>query len=269
MTIKHYIRYLVANGKQYSDIDWTIITCAEFENFVASPDNLPEPANALMPPSTTTTNTLNTTGQGQQKPITEADLFRKNVCRGSSLFPTLKDDAFHTKWTETTTVIAKSQLVDNVLDVSFYPLPAQEELFYLQCNFMLSVWAQVLNTDKSKSILKKHLELKKKTAAQDVWRELQEYFKNSTTGKDQTEKYHNYCANTKINGGKWKGSSHSYILHFQQQVQNYNKYATTAFTDDQKLQHLQQAMSPITELRTVKATNRDTLQGSAERFYLQ
>ena len=252
--LKYYINYLSRNGKRLPAVDWTQVTLLEFEEFCCTPDCSESPGTAQMPPSTNPTNTVNNNGQGQKIPLTPADLFRKNVRRDPTLWPKLDNDAFHTKWTSDTIVIAKSQLVDDVLDPNFTPKQGEEELFHLKCDFVQSVWTSVLNTDTTKTTLAKHIEANKKTAAQDVWREIQTDFKTSTTGKNQLEKYRNYCANTKINDGKWKGSIHGYILHFQMQVRNYDKLAPTKFTDDEKLQYLQQAVSPIHELRAVKGT---------------
>ena len=213
-SLKNFISFLQRSGKVVHQIDWTKISNDEYMEFVISPNNTTSPANAQMPPSTNPTNTSTHNGQGQRLPPTEADLFKKNVRRDPDLFPRLENDAFHTKWTENTKVIAKAQLLQRVLDKSFQPTVAQEELFHLQCDFMMGVWTKVLQTDKSKSILATHIASNKNTAAQDVWEDLQHYFKNSTVGKDQIEKYQNYCANTKINDGKWKGTTHSYVLHF-------------------------------------------------------
>ena len=92
------------------------------------------------------------------------------------------------------------------------------------------------------------------TAAQDIWRELQEYFKNSTTSKDKIEQYQHCCSTTRINSRKWKENTHSYILHFQQQAYNCNKLAPTHFTLDEKMQCLQQAVQPLTEYFATKVT---------------
>ena len=112
----------------------------------------------------------------------------------------------------------------------------------------------VFKPDKSKSILKEHVAIDKPTATQDIWHDLQEYLKDSTTGRDQIEQYRNYCSTTRINDGKWKGNTHSYILHFQQQVRNYNKLAPKHFTSEEKMQYLQQAVQPLPDLRAIKGT---------------
>ena len=141
-----------------------------------------------MPPSTNPTNSANTNGQGQCIPLTPADLFCKNVQQDPTLFPKLANDILHTKWTSDTLVIAKSQLVEDVLDATFTPKQGKEELFHLKCDFMMSVWTSVLNTDTTKTILAKHIKANQKTAAQDVWRDIQQNFKTSTTGKAQLKK---------------------------------------------------------------------------------
>ena len=153
-------------------------------------------------------------------------------------------------------ITAKSQRVHKVLDADYVPTMANEELFHLHCDFMLSVFTMVFKTDKSKSILKEHVTLNKPTAAQDIWRDLQEYFKGSTTSRDQIEQYRNYCSTTWINDGKWKGNTHSYILHFQQQVRNYDKLAPKVFTPEEKMQYLQQAVQPLPDLQAIKGTTK-------------
>lgn len=113
---------------------------------------------------------------------------------------------------------------------------------------MLSVFTMVFQTDKSKSILKDHVALDKPTAAQDIWPELQDYF------KDSIDQYCNYCSTTCINNRKWKGDTHSCILHFQQQVRNHNKLAPKHFTEDERMEYLQQAVQPLPDLRAIKGT---------------
>ena len=91
----------------------------------------------------------------------------------------------------------------------------EESLFYLQCDFVFHVFILTLQTDKSKSIFNKYIELGQPTATQDIFTELQKYFKDYIIGKDQIEKYCNYCATTRINNGKFNRSIYSYILYFQ------------------------------------------------------
>lgn len=151
-------------------------------------------------------------------------------------------------------ITAKSQRVNKVLDSSYVPTKAEEELFHLHCDFMLSLFAMVFQTDKSKSILKHHVALDLPTAAQDIWHELQEYFCGSTTGKNQVDQHRNYCSSTCINYGKWNGNMHSIIFHLQQQVRNCNKLSKVHFTKEEKMQCLQQAVQPLPDLCAIKGT---------------
>ena len=106
-------------------------------------------------------------------------------------------------------ITAKSQHVNKVLDADYITTMVDKEFYHLHCDFMLSIFTMAFQTDKSKSILKEHIALNKPTATQDIYQDLQEYFKGSTTGKDQIEQYCNYCSTTQINDSKWKGNTHS------------------------------------------------------------
>ena len=254
ISLKNYMMFLQRNGKEPHKLDWTKITEDEYSAFVVSPDNTTNPGTVLMPPSTTPTNTTTYDGQGQRKPMTEADLFKKSVRRDPALFPELNNDAIHNKWTDSMIIQAKSQLVYDVFDPLYTPTVAREEVFYLQCDYVLSVFTKVLKTDKSKSILTTHIALDKPTAAQDIWRDLLDYFKTSTVAKDQVDAYRNYLSRTRIDDGKWKGTTHAYILHFQEQVKNYDKYSKVPFTSEEKLQYLQQAVQSHPDLHGIRNT---------------
>ena len=118
--------------------------------FVCSPYNSDSPGTAQMPPSTNPTNTSQHTGTGQRIPLTDAELFKKSVCRDPTIFPELKNDGHHTSWTDNMMITAKSQRVHKVLDPNYIPTVAGEELFHLHCDFMLSIFTMVFKTDKSK-----------------------------------------------------------------------------------------------------------------------
>ena len=164
-SIRRCMIHLVNNGQDVDGLDWTTLTHKECRNFACGTLNSDTPGYAQMPPGTTPTNTSQHTGTGQRLPLTDAEIFKKSVCRDSTLFPDSKNDGHHTSWTDNMLTTAKSQRVHKVLDSSYVPTKAEEELFHLHCDFMLSVFTMVFQTDKSKSILKHHVALDLPAAA--------------------------------------------------------------------------------------------------------
>ena len=61
-----------------------------------------------------------------------------------------------------------------------------------------------------------------------------------------------YITSTHLADGKWKGTTHAFILHWQDQVQKYHDLSSQTLSNDILCTLLQNAVHPIAELRQVK-----------------
>ena len=59
-------------------------------------------------------------------------------------------------------------------------------------------------------------------------------------------------ATTMLKDGKWKGSTHAFILHWHDQVKKYHEISPNRLFKDLQCTLLQNAVHPIMELRQVK-----------------
>ena len=76
----------------------------------------------------------------------------------------------------------------------------------------------------------------------------------STHASIDSSRLLSYITSVRIGDGLWKGTSHSFVLHWQEQVRLYESLVDTAshFSPEQKMHMLQNAVHPEEELRQVK-----------------
>ena len=62
-----------------------------------------------------------------------------------------------------------------------------------------------------------------------------------------------YITTSNLDNGKWRGTTHAYILHWQDKVRIYHDLKPNqAFSNDILRTLLENAVHPVTELRAVK-----------------
>jgi len=76
----------------------------------------------------------------------------------------------------------------------------------------------------------------------------------STCSSIDSSRLLSYITLVRIGDGHWNGTSHSFVLHWQEQVWLYESLVdtTTHFSPEQKMHMLQNAVHPMDELRQVK-----------------
>ena len=80
---------------------------------------------------------------------------------------------------------------------------------------MYAVFEKTLLTDKGKALVGAH---QSTYDAQTFYKELLDYALTSTKVTMDTTALVSYITTSNINDGKWKGTSHAYIIHWQNQV---------------------------------------------------
>ena len=81
------------------------------------------------------------------------------------------------------------------------------------------MFRRTLQTDKRKAIVRKYATT---SNAQKIYIDLKEHHLTSTKAESEAEGILNYLITSRVDNGEWKGTTHSYILHWEKQVALYN-----------------------------------------------
>ncbi len=125
---------------------------------------------------------------------------------------------------------------------------------------MYAVLEKILQMDKGKALVRSY----ESTAnAQKIYYELCEDALRSTHSSIDSSRPLSYITSVRIGDGHWDSTAHSFILHWQEQVQLYDSLVDMAacLSSEQKMHMLQNAVHPLEELRQVK-NQADQLQAS-------
>ena len=163
----------------------------------------------------------------------------------------LRDDAAWDNRNRSTVAQARAQDVDDVLNPSYVPSTKEEiTLFEEKKKFMYAVFEKVLLTDKGKALVRAY---QKTYDVQTIYKELQDYALMSTKATMDATALLSYITTSNISDGKWKGTTHAYIIHWQDQVHKYHDLSPgQTLSDDMQRILLQNAVQPVAELRAVK-----------------
>lgn len=124
------------------------------------------------------------------------------------------------------------------------------QLFLEQQKFMYAVFEKTLLTDKGKALVRAYQHT---FDAQSIYKELSAYAMNSTKAALQASSLLSYITTVTLGDGSWKGTTHAFILHWQDQVRKYHDMnPQNLISPDLQCTMLQNAVHPIAELRQVK-----------------
>ena len=118
---------------------------------------------------------------------------------------------------------------------------------------MTAVFKRTLKTDKGKSIVRKHA---KTSNAQKIYEELLMHYNTSIKADAEAEDILHYLITARVDDGKWKGDTHSFILHWEKQVELYNDKSTHKLHESHQRTYLEQAVRGISDLAVIKTTAR-------------
>ena len=124
-------------------------------------------------------------------------------------------------------------------------------LFNEKSAFMYAVFAEVLLTDKEKSLVRSH-ELH--WDAQKIHEELLAHAETSTKASVESAQILTYITTANLGDGTWRGSTEAFILHWQNQVRKYDSLVIYGDRMSDSIKHtmLENAVSGIADLRAVK-----------------
>ena len=234
-----FILYKRNNGTPLGENTWATLTDEEFNEFRLSPNFYTggaSPSVVLSGPQTFS------------DPLKE---FRRGIKRDITHFISLKDDGAWDNWQRATMAQARAQDVADVLDPNYKPnTPAETMLFDKKQKYMYAVFEKTLLTDKGKALVRNH---QRKYNAQLIYKELSEYALQSTKASLDASSLLTYLTTNRLGDGKWKGTTHAFILHWQDQVRKYHDLAPKQkLPTDLQRTMLENAVHPIPALRIIK-----------------
>ena len=112
-------------------------------------------------------------------------------------------------------------------------------------------WISIcLLTDLGKTIVRKYVHT---TGAQSVWKDFQEHMKSSSKGASEKRRLTQYVTNT-VSDDNYKGTTEQFVLHLNEQFRPLEEISEESehFPTQIKLQLLQNAVRPITDLRIME-----------------
>ena len=144
--------------------------------------------------------------------------------------------------------------MEEVITPKYKPSSKAEMLLFREKQkFMTAVFDKTLKTDKGKAIVRQYHGT---SNAQKMYEELQEHHLTSTKAEAEAESLLRYLITSQVDDGKWRGDTHSYILHWEKQVEDYNHKSAEKIGETQQKMYLEQAVKGISQLAIVKTTAR-------------
>ena len=231
-----YYSFRDLNNNPISDADWEKITEDEFNQFRCSSDYKRYQLNGPPTPA---------------KSVDPVREFKRGIKRDLTVYTILKDDAAWDAWNRNTMSHARAQDVADVLNPKYRPTsPQEKDLFDEKKKFMYAVFESVLKTDKGKSIVRAHHDT---YDAQKVYEELAEYALKSTKASMDGSDLLTYITSASLGTGDWSGTTHAFILHWQDQIRKYHELnpKEKIYSSMQRTM-LQNAVEGIPELNAVR-----------------
>ncbi len=233
--IRIYGSFCAVQGRPITD--WTEVTKAEVDNFRLSPEcynaiefNVPVPSAP------------------KQDPLSN---FQKGIRQDASIYVVLKDNKQWDSWHHLTMAQARAQDVDEILNPDYVPLPGQKSLFEAKQNYLYATFERILQTDKGKSLVWTY---KEDSEAQKIFKELCKDALRLTQSSIDSSWLLSYITSVRVSDGQWNGTTHGFILHWQEQVRLYESLVDTSahFNNGQKMHMLQNVVHPLQDLWQVK-----------------
>ena len=125
------------------------------------------------------------------------------------LFPMLKDTAKWDSYQREFMAVVRYQNVHTISHSTFFHSTVEEvTLFEKKQAFVYAVFVKTLKLDEGQALVRKHT-----GNAQKIYGALTAEMKHSTKAELDADTLLDYIITPRFNDGKWKGTSHAYILH--------------------------------------------------------
>ncbi len=255
VAVRRFIKYIQLHGQAINQQFLVHLGIEEYEHFVISGWNSSDTDTMRQLPgrndsdaaSTSSTTQTNTSRARKAEPVRD---FERGIKRDVTLFPHLKDDAKWDHFRRDFMAQIDAQGLSDVIDETYTPETDDEKKLYtLQSKFVYAAFVRILQTDSTKTIVRKH-ELTKD--AKQIYADLVAYFTTSTKAELDTAQLLEYITTTNIADG-WNGTAKGYVLHWMEQIRLYRTIKPDAYDDEQLHIMLQNAINPNPDLRAIGA----------------
>lgn len=178
-----------------------------------------------------------------------ASEFRRGVKRDKTHYTELKDDKYFNSWSRSFVATAHMHHTNTILDANYKPSNEIETgLFQEMQIFMYAVFEEKLKTDKGKSLVSAYESTRD---AQSIYKELVKHAKSSTAAQLSGDTLLKYITSARY-PGNWRGTAYAFVLHWKEQVMQYEKLEVENVPPKQKLRMLQNTIGDVAELANVK-----------------
>jgi hypothetical protein len=147
---------------------------------------------------------------------------------------------------------AFAQDIVNVFNLKYKPWGSEEkDLFTLQLYYIYAIFCSNLKTDFGQKLVRDY---ESSQNAQVIWKELSNDAEKSMVAQLNAANLLQYTHMARVEN--WKGTTLSFILHYQEQIWLYNQLQppNEQTSDHAKMIYLQNAVYAIEELRLVQTT---------------
>ena len=194
--------------------DVLAITKTEFEEYCGSAEYHEDVATGLAPKTKVFPPPMNTNDG-----LTALE-FRRGVKRDKTHYTALKDDKHFNSWNRGFVATAHMHHTHLVLDARYRPVTEDEKaVFHEVQTFMYAVLEENLKTDKGKSLVSQ-FELTRD--AQRIYYELKKHAQSTTAAQITGDTLLQYITTARY-PGNWRGTSYSFVLHWKEQVMQYER----------------------------------------------
>jgi hypothetical protein len=232
-------------------VNWANLTNLDYKTYVHSTfDSAGDKAKAAA--SAIPTGASNYTPS--MRVATPLQDFEKGIRRDKAAYLALKDNKAWDSWRRSTIATARTHKCEEVFDPLYVATTDDNKaLFRQKLLFIYSVFDEKLQTDMGKNLVRTY---ESNSDAQQVYAELAAHATTSTRADIESQHILTYLTTARFGSGDsgWKGTGHSFILHWQNKVREYEEMVPPEnfFSEGIKLTMLQNAVSGVPELHGVK-----------------
>ena len=198
----------------------------------------------------------------------EVENFKKSIKRDKSHYIVLRHDWQWDTWRRSTISTAKTHGCEEIFDPDYSPkTKSEKDLFAEKQKFIYDVFQNKVQTDMGKHLVRKY---EGTDDAQSVYRKLSEHANQSTHANLEASDLISYITSTKLHKISWKGTYHSFILHWCDKVRLYEELIPVSdhFSDNLKKILLQNTVAGVKPLNSVKSQlEHDVARGKKDLSY--
>jgi len=170
----------------------------------------------------------------------ERENWRKTTKPSKSDYPTFKDELYWKPFYDSFTTTLQSHALEHLVDTSYVPLdPSLDDD---QKKWLYAVFDDKFKAPFARKVVQENRDTKD---TRIIWKAIQEHYNSSQVAEIRLTTITNYISSADFSDGRFKGGLQSCILHYAEQVRNYNELAEDPLSDSQAVMFLSRAVSLV------------------------